>query len=69
MQGFTKGATAAAAGAIIGAAGVIAMQILVDVPTVVIFAVAFIVLWRFRISEPLLVGASAVAGVILFAAR
>ncbi len=69
VQGFTKGATAAAAGAIIGAAGVIAMQILVDVPTVVIFAVAFIVLWRSRISEPLLVGASAVAGVILFAAR
>ncbi len=67
VQGFTKGATAAAAGAIVGAAGVIATQVLVDVSTVAIFAVAFLILWRFRVSEPLLVGASAVAGLVLFA--
>jgi chromate transporter len=69
LQGFTKGATAAAAGAIVGAAGVIATQVLVDVPTVVIFAVAFVVLWRSKVPEPLLVGASAVAGAVLFYVR
>jgi chromate transporter len=69
VQGFTKGATAAAAGAIVGAAAVIATQVLVDVPTVVIFLVALAILWRWRISEPLLVGASALAGVALFSLR
>lgn len=69
VQGFTKGATAAAAGAIVGAAGVIATQVLVDVPTVLISAVAFGILWRWRVSEPLLVGASAIAGLALFALR
>ncbi|MDP9246333.1 MAG: chromate efflux transporter [Chloroflexota bacterium] len=69
VQGFTKGATAAAAGAIVGAAGVIATQVLVDLPTVAIFAVAFVILWRFKVSEPLLVGASAIAGLVLFNVR
>jgi chromate transporter len=69
VQGFTKGATAAAAGAIVGAAGVIATQVLVDVPTVAIFVVAFVILWRSKVSEPLLVGASAVVGLALFGLR
>ncbi|MDE3112824.1 MAG: chromate efflux transporter [Chloroflexota bacterium] len=69
VQGFTKGATSAAAGAIVGAAAVIATQVLVDVPTLAIFAVAFVVLWRFKVSEPLLVGASAVAGLVPFRVR
>lgn len=69
MQGFTKGATAAAAGAIVGAAGVIATQMLTDIPTLLIFASAFVILWRFKVSEPLLVGVSALAGLVLFALR
>jgi chromate transporter len=69
VQGFTKGATSAAAGAIVGAAAVIATQVLIDIPTLLIFAVAFAILWRFKISEPLLVGASATAGLVLFSLR
>lgn len=69
VQGFTKGATSAAAGAIVGAAAVIATQVLVDVPTLAIFAVAFVVLWRSKVSEPLLVGVSAIAGLALFGLR
>lgn len=69
VQGFTKGATSAAAGAIVGAAGVIATGVLVDLPTVAIFAAAFVILWRFKVPEPALVGASAVAGLALFALR
>lgn len=66
VLGFTKGATAAAAGAIVGAAGVIATQVLVDVPTLAIFAAAFVVLWRLRVPEPLVVLASALFGLLLF---
>ena len=40
-----------------------------DLPTVAIFVVAFVILWRFKVSEPLLVGASAVAGLALFNLR
>jgi chromate transporter len=69
VQGFTKGATAAAAGAIVGAAGVIATQVLVDVPTLAIFVVALVVLWRWKVPEPVLVAASAAAGLILFGLR
>lgn len=69
VQGFTKGATAAAAGAIVGAAGVIATQVLIDVPTLVIFIAAFGILWRFKIPEPALVGASALVGLVLFSTR
>ena len=66
VQGFTKGATAAAAGAIVGAAGVIATQVLIDVPTVAIFALAFVVLWRARMPEPLVVVAAALTGLAIF---
>ena len=69
VQGFTRGATAAAAGAIVGAGAVIATQVLVDLPTLAIFAASLVILWRWRISEPLLVGASAVAGLALFGLR
>ena len=69
VQGFTKGATAAAAGAIVGAAGVIATQVLTDAATVIIFIVALVVPWRFKVPEPALVGISALAGLALFGLR
>jgi chromate transporter len=69
VQGFTKGATAAAAGAIVGAAAVIATQVLVDLPTLGIFVVALGVLWRWKVPEPALVAASAAVGLALFALR
>ena len=69
VRGFTKGATAAAAGAIVGAAGVIATQVLVDLPTVAIFVVAVAILWRFRIPEPAVVVASALVGLAFFSLR
>ncbi len=69
VQGFTKGATAAAAGAIVGAAAVIATQVLVDIPTIAIFLVALGVLWRWKVPEPALIAASAAAGLALFGLR
>ncbi len=69
VQGFTKGATAAAAGAIVGAAGVIATQVLVDVPTISIFVISLVILWRLRVPEPALVAVSAIVGLVLFELR
>ena len=69
VQGFTKGATAAAAGAIVGASGVIATQVLVDVPRIAIFLVSSGVLWRFKLPEPALVGASALLGLVMYGLR
>ena len=69
VQGFTKGATAAAAGAIVGAAGVIATQVLVDVPTISIFVISLVILWRLRVPEPALVAVSATVGLALFGLR
>ena len=69
VVGFTKGATAAAAGAIVGAAAVIGTQVIVDVTTVVIFLAALVVLWRTKLPEPLLVGAAGVIGFVIFGVR
>lgn len=67
VVGFVKGATAAAAGAIAGAAIVIARHTLTGPATVVIAAVALALLLqrRVRIPEPALVGAAALAGLLL----
>ena len=62
VQGFTRGATSAAAGAIVGAAAIIATQVLIDVPTVAIAVAAFLVLWRTKIPEPAVVVLAGAAG-------
>ena len=64
VVGFTKGATAAAAGAIVGAGAVIGTQVIVDIATALIFVAALVVLWRTKIPEPLLVGAAAIIGLV-----
>ena len=69
VVGFTKGATAAAAGAIVGAAAVIGTQVIVDVTTAVIFLATLLVLWRTKLPEPLLVGAAGIIGIVTFAVR
>jgi chromate transporter len=69
VVGFTRGATAAAAGAIVGAAAVIATQVLVDLTTVAIFAVALVAIWSAKLPEPLLVAGAGIVGFIAFALR
>ena len=67
LKGFVKGATAAASGAIAGAAVIIAQNSVVDIPTALIALVCIVVIWRARkIPEPLLVAAAGVAGIILY---
>ena len=69
VVGFTKGATAAAAGAIVGAGAVIGTQVIVDLTTVLVFLAALLVLWRTKVPEPLLVGAAGIIGLVAFAVR
>ena len=68
LQGFIKGATAAAVGAIAGAAIVIAQQVIEDEWSVLIALAALAVLLqkRVKVSEPALVAAAAVVGLVAF---
>jgi chromate transporter len=68
LQGFIKGATAAAAGAIAGAAIVIGDQIIDSAWSVVIAVAALAVLLqtRVKVGEPALVGVAALVGLIAF---
>jgi chromate transporter len=65
IQAFVRGATAAAAGAIAGATAVLTRQAIVDVKTAAIALVALLLLWRFKVKEPLLVLAAGAAGLVL----
>jgi chromate transporter len=67
VRAFTRGATAAAAGAITGATLVLARQAVVDVPTLVIalLGVLYLLRLRFRLKEPLLVAAAGIVGLAL----
>jgi chromate transporter len=68
LQGFIKGATAAAVGAIAGAAIVIAGQVIEDKWSVLIAfaALAALLQKRVKVSEPVLVAAAALIGVVVF---
>ena len=63
---FVDGVTAAAAGAIAGAAWVLGRRAIVDLPTAAIFAIALVLLIKARrIPEPLLSLAAGAAGLVL----
>lgn len=69
VKAFVAGVTAAASGAIAGACFVLARRAIVDVPTAVIALVALAVVWRFKVPEPVLIVAGAMAGLAVFALR
>lgn len=66
LKAFVDGATAAATGAITGAVLVLAARAIIDLPTAVIAVVSFAILWRFKISEPIMVTISGIVGLILW---
>jgi chromate transporter len=69
VQAFVQGVTAAAIGAIVGAAFVLATRSIVDWPTATIATVTFAVLaWR-RIPEPFVILGAGAAGLALFTHR
>jgi chromate transporter len=65
IKGFVDGVSAAATGAIIGAAYVLGTRALIDVWTVAIALVTFVVLARWKVSELWLIGAAAAFGLMV----
>jgi len=66
IRAFVDGVTAAATGAIAGAAFVLGRRALVDLATVAIAVTALGVAWRFRkVPEPLLILVAGIVGVVL----
>jgi chromate transporter len=66
VQGFIKGAYAAAIGTILGACVLLGKIAIGDWLTALVALVSLIVLFRFKVSNPLLVAAAAVIGLIAF---
>jgi chromate transporter len=66
LKAFVDGATAAATGAITGAVIVLGARAITDLPTAVIGLVSFGVLWRYKISEPILVIISGLIGLTIW---
>lgn len=65
LKGFVKGATAAASGAIAGAAVILAQGSIIDVTTIVIALASLAALQVFKLPEPLIIGAAALAGLAI----
>jgi chromate transporter len=66
LQAFAAGATAAASGAIAGAVVVLGQRAIFDLPTAAIGLIGLVLLWRFRLQEPLLVALAGVAGLVVW---
>ena len=66
VQGFIKGAYAAAIGTILGACILLGRIAIGDWLTVLIAVASLAVLFRFKVSNPMLVGVTAVVGLIAF---
>jgi chromate transporter len=65
MHAFVRGVTAAATGAIAGAVVVLARRAIYDLSTALIALAALLLLLRWKLPEPLLIAASAIAGLLL----
>ncbi|MGH7078595.1 MAG: chromate efflux transporter, partial [Acetobacteraceae bacterium] len=66
VQGFVKGAYGAAIGTILGASVLLGKIAIGDSLTVLILLGSLAVLFRFKVSNPLLIGATAVVGLVAF---
>jgi chromate transporter len=66
VQGFVKGVYAAAMGAVLGATIILGSHAIADWITAVIVAVGVLALLCIHISGPLLVGVSAIVGLMAF---
>ena len=65
LRAFVQGVTAAATGAIAGAIIVLARRSVTDGPTIFIAAISLLLLFKWKIPEPLLISAAAIAGLLI----
>jgi chromate transporter len=66
VRAFVKGATAAAVGAIAGAAVILGEGALVDLVTAGVFGAALVVLYFKKLKEPYVVGLAGLVGILIF---
>jgi chromate transporter len=66
LKAFVQGATAAATGALGGAVVVLAVRAIYDGPTLAIAAASLGILSRYRVPEPILVGAAGLVGLLVW---
>jgi chromate transporter len=66
VKAFVNGVTAAAAGAIAGACYVLGKRAIFDVPTTALAVAALILLWRFKVPEPILIVGAGLIGFAIF---
>jgi chromate transporter len=66
LRAFVQGATAAATGALSGAVVVLASRAIYDVPTTATALLGLVVLWRYKIPEPILVVAAGLVGLLVW---
>jgi chromate transporter len=66
VKAFVKGVTAAAAGAIAGACFVLGKRAIFDVPTAALAVAALVLLWRFKVPEPILIVGAGLIGFAIF---
>ena len=69
LKAFVQGATAAATGAISGAVVLIALRAVYDLSTAAIALASLIILWRFKVPEPIVVVAAGAVGLAIFVWR
>jgi chromate transporter len=65
LRAFVQGVTAAATGAIAGATIVLAKRSVTDIPTMLIAIISLLLLFKWKIPEPLLISAAAIAGLLV----
>jgi chromate transporter len=66
IKSFVAGVTAAATGAIAGATWVLGRRAILDVPTILIFLLTLLALWKLRrVPEPVVIVAAGAAGLLL----
>jgi chromate transporter len=67
LVAFVDGVTAAAIGAITGAAVVLAKRAIVDAPSAIVAGVTLLLLWKFKkLQEPIIVAGAAIVGLIVY---
>ena len=67
LVAFVDGVTAAAIGAITGAAVVLAKRSIIDVPSAILAGVTLLLLWKFKkLQEPVIVAGAAIVGLIAY---
>ena len=66
LSAFVAGVTAAATGAIAGAAFVLGRRAILDLPTAAIALVTLGIVWRWKVPEPFLIAAAGIIGLLVF---